>query len=97
MTRSMSLHHSIMDDMKNLHLPLPDQVYEDLKSEAERSRMPATSMARHAIQAWLAARKKSARRQAIAAYAVEMAGTEFDLDRALERAKVDFLLESEPQ
>jgi hypothetical protein len=30
------------------------------------------------------------------AYAVEMAGTEFDVARALERATVDFLLESEP-
>jgi hypothetical protein len=81
--------------MKNFHLPLPDQIYDELKSEAERSRMPATSMARYAIQTWLAARKKTARRQAIAAYAAEMAGTEFDLDRALESATLDLLLESE--
>jgi hypothetical protein len=81
--------------MKNFHFPLPDQIYDELKSEAERSRMPATSMARYAIQTWLAARKKTARRQAIAAYAAEMAGTEFDLDRALESATLDLLLESE--
>jgi hypothetical protein len=81
--------------MKNFHLPLPDHIYDELKSEAERSRMPATSMARYAIQTWLAARKKTARRQAIAAYAAEMAGTEFDLDRALESATLDLLLESE--
>ncbi len=81
--------------MKNFHLPLPDQIYDELKSEAERSRMPATSMARYAIQTWLAARKKTARRQAIAAYAAEMAGSEFDLDRALESATLDLLLESE--
>jgi hypothetical protein len=81
--------------MKNFHLPLPDQIYDELKSEAERNRMPATSMARYAIQTWLAARKKTARRQAIAAYAAEMAGTEFDLDRALESATLDLLLESE--
>jgi hypothetical protein len=83
--------------MKNFHLPLPDQIYDELKSEAEaeRSRMPATSMARYAIQTWLAARKKTARRQAIAAYATEMAVTEFDLDRALESATLDLLLESE--
>jgi hypothetical protein len=81
--------------MKNFHLPLPDQIYNELKAEAERSRMAATSMARYAIQTWLAARKKTARRQAIAAYAAEMAGTEFDLDRALESATLDLLLESE--
>jgi hypothetical protein len=72
-------------------------VYDDLKSEAQRSRMPATSMARLAIQSWLAARKKTARKQAIAAYAAEMAGTEFDLDRALEAATIDLLIESESQ
>ena len=81
--------------MKNFHLPLPDQIYDELKAEAERSRMAATSMARYAIQTWLAARKKTARRQAIAAYATEMAVTEFDLDRALESATLDLLLESE--
>jgi hypothetical protein len=83
--------------MKNFHLPLPNQVYDELKSEAQRSRMPATSMARLAIQSWLAARKKTARKQAIAAYAAEVAGTEFDLDRALEAATIDLLIESESQ
>lgn len=81
--------------MKNFHLPLPDEVYDDLKIEAERSRIPATSMAREAIEAWLAARKKAARNRAIRAYAVKMAGTEFDLDRALERATLEVLLEGE--
>jgi hypothetical protein len=52
-------------------------------------------MARQAIQAWLAARKKTARKQAIAAYAAKMAGTEYDLDTALERATLDLLQESE--
>ncbi len=81
--------------MKNFHLPLPDEIYDQLKLEAHRSRKPATSMARQAIQTWLAARKKLARKQAIAAYAAEMGGTEFDLDRELENATVEFLLESE--
>ena len=83
--------------MKNFHLPRPNQVYDELKSEAHRSRMPATSMARLAIQSWLAARKKTARKQAIAAYAAGMAGTAFDLDWALEAATVDLLIESESQ
>jgi hypothetical protein len=85
------------EDMKIFQLPLPDRVYDELKTEAERSRMSATLMARRAIQTWLAARKKTARRQAIAAYAAEMAGTEFDLDCALEAAILDPLFQSEPQ
>jgi hypothetical protein len=45
----------------------------------------------------LPARKKAARRQAIAAYAAEMAGTEFDLDPQLEAASLDLLFEREPR
>jgi len=83
--------------MKNFHLPLPDQVYEELKAEAQLSRLPATSMARLAIQTWLAARKKAARKQAISAYAAEMAGTEFDLDPRLEAASLELLFDREPR
>jgi hypothetical protein len=42
-----------------------------------------------------AARDKAARKQAVAAYAAEMAGTEFDLDPQLEAASLDALFESE--
>ena len=83
--------------MKNLHLPLPDDTYLELRAEALRSRVPATSLARQALQAWLRARRKAAQRHAIAAYAAGMAGTEFDLDRSLERATIELLLESGPQ
>jgi predicted transcriptional regulator len=83
--------------MKNFHLPLPDQVYDELKTEAQRSQIPATSMARQAIQTWLVARRKAARKQAIAAYAAANAGTELDLDRILENATVEFLLEGDHQ
>ena len=83
--------------MKNFHLPLPDQIFEQLKLEAQRSQVPATSMARQAIQTWLAARKKAVRQQAIAAYAAENAGTEVDLDPALESATIEFLLKGEHQ
>jgi hypothetical protein len=81
--------------MRNFHLPLPDRVYDDLKLEAERNHMPTTSMGRHAIQAWLAARKRAVRKEAITAYASEMADTEFDLDGDLERATVELLVQGE--
>jgi hypothetical protein len=83
--------------MKNFHLPLPERTYAELRAEAERNRVPATALARDAIQEWLQARKKAARRRAVAAYAAEMAGTEFDLNQSLEAATIEFLLENETQ
>ncbi|HUI81196.1 MAG TPA: hypothetical protein VLY24_24895 [Bryobacteraceae bacterium] len=59
--------------------------------------MPATSLARKAIQEWLRAKKKAATRRAIIAYASEMAGTEADLDPRLEAASVQHLLSGEAE
>ncbi|MBI5283342.1 MAG: hypothetical protein HY858_16780 [Candidatus Solibacter usitatus] len=78
--------------MKNFHLPLPDQTYADLRAEAERAQVPATTLAREAIDAWLRQQWRNARHEAIAAYAAEMAGTAFDLDPDLEAAGIDHLL-----
>jgi len=83
--------------VRNFHLPLPEQTYDELRTEAERLRVPATSLARQALQEWLRAKKKLATRQAIAAYASEMAGTELDLDPRLEATALEFLLESETE
>ena len=77
--------------MKNFHLPLQEEIYSQLRSEAERARIPATELAREAIHQWLRLREKRARHNAIAAYAAEMSGTEFDLDPELERAGIDHL------
>jgi len=81
--------------MKNFHLPLPEDTYEALKAEAKLGRVPATSMARHAIRAWLEARRKARRKDAIAKYATAMAGTEFDLDAGLEGATLELLRRAE--
>ena len=54
--------------------------------------MPATALAREAIDAWLQQQKRKARHEAIAAYAAEMAGTSFDLDGTLEAAGIEHLL-----
>ena len=78
--------------MKNFHLPLPDDIYTQLRTEAERTRVPATTLARRAIDLWLRHRRKKARHNAIAAYAAEMAGTNFDMDFALESAGVEHLM-----
>jgi hypothetical protein len=78
-------------NMKNFHLPLPEPTYAQLRAEAERTRVPATTLAREAIDAWLRDRARKATHDAIAAYAAQMAGTELDLDRELESAGIEHL------
>jgi len=78
--------------MKNFHLPLPEQTYAHLKAEAERMQVPATTIARDAVDSWLRQQARQARADALAAYAAEMAGTTADLDPALEAAGVEHLL-----
>jgi hypothetical protein len=61
--------------MKNFHLPLPEQTYARLRAEAERTQVPATTLAREAVDEWLRNQSRKARQDAIVAYATEMAGT----------------------
>jgi hypothetical protein len=72
--------------MKNFHLPLPDGTYEELRAEAGRTGVPATTIAREALDCWLRAGRKAMRRKAILDYANAAAGTDEDLDPALEAA-----------
>jgi predicted transcriptional regulator len=78
-------------EMRNFHLPLPDEVYQGLRQEAERSSKPATVLARQAIELWLRRRRKLERHRAIAEFAAENAGTSLDLDTELESASVAHL------
>ena len=78
--------------MKNFHLPLPEQTYALLKGEAERMQVPATTLAREAVDLWLRQQFRKNRQDAIAAYAAEMAGTRLDLDSDLESAAVEHLV-----
>jgi hypothetical protein len=77
--------------MKNFHLPLPEQTYNHLREQAEWAGAPATVLARQAIDCWLRQQLRQARHDAIAAYAAEAAGTEFDLDPELESAGIESL------
>ena len=79
---------------RNLHVPLPGSLHEELRREAERSGKPSTALAREAIEAFLRRRRKRALHEAIAAYASAAAGTA-DLDPSLEQAGVDLLLDDE--
>jgi len=80
--------------MKNFHVPLPEPTYKLLRAEAERTQLPATTLAREAIDTWLRDQARRTRNEAIAAYAAEMAGTDLDLDHELESAGIEHLVKT---
>lgn len=75
--------------MRNFHLPLPEPVYRRLRSAAEQTNQPATTIARYAIESWLRQRRKTMVREAIAAYAAKVGGSRDDLDDSLEAASLE--------
>jgi hypothetical protein len=77
--------------MKNLHVPLPEPLYSELRAAAKVAGRPATELARDAIDRWLVEQRRTARRAAIAEYAASRAGTADDLDETLERGAVEAL------
>ena len=81
--------------LRNFHVPLSDELYKQLRAEAERSQQAATALARDAIAWWLQQRQKAALDESIRAYAAQGAGTPADVDQALEAASVDHLLDEE--
>ena len=80
-----------MANTQNFHLPLPDSVYRRLRREADRRRVPATALAREAVEAWLDKAHREALHTEIAQYARQQAGTNADLDEPLESAAVEML------
>ena len=77
--------------MKNVSVPVPEELYAEIRAFATASNLPATVVVRQAIDSWLKSHKREARKKAIAEYAREMAGTDFDLDRDLEAAGAEHL------
>lgn len=77
--------------LRNLHVPLPATLHDRLRAVATRSKRPATSLAREAIEAWVDERERQAVHEAIATYATEMAGGPADLDEDLEQAAIEQL------
>ncbi len=93
---------SIATTQKNFHVPLPEETYRELREEAVRVKQPATALARMAIEIWLEERRAAALHAEIAVFAKRHAGTELDLDPALEAAGIEFMLseiakENEPK
>ncbi len=82
-----------MSTLRNFHVPLPANIYGQLREEAEKRKEPATVIARQAIEYWLKEQRKAARRTAIYEYAKEVAGSLEDLDPELEAAGIECLLD----
>lgn len=76
---------------RHLHLPLPEELYEALRAQAKRRGLPATAVARDAIEEWLHEAKKMAIAEGIAAYASAHADSPADLDQALEEVGLETL------
>jgi len=72
-----------MPSFFNFYLPLPHDLYEMLRDEAEHSGQPATAIAREALQSWLTQRRRQRLHAEIAAWAADHAGTDLDLDKYL--------------
>ncbi|HET6386329.1 MAG TPA: hypothetical protein VFJ58_23295 [Armatimonadota bacterium] len=81
--------------MKNFHVPLPENLYEKLQSEAGRVHEPATVVARQAIENWIEQRKTTALHESIAAYAAEHGGTAVDLNPDMEAATIESWIAAE--
>lgn len=81
--------------MSNFHLPLPPELHEMLRTEAERSGQPATTLAREALLSWLTRRRNERLHEEISSWAAEHAGSDLDLDRDLESESLE-LLHAEP-
>lgn len=80
--------------MKHLHLPLAEPLHASLMQEAQRSGQAATVLAREALEQFLRERQRQALDQELDAYIQAQAGGPHDLDKALEAASVEHLLET---
>ncbi len=75
----------------NFHVPLEEGLYKQLRSLAEKEKLPATTLAREAIELWLKQKARQERSRKLAEYATLAAGTPDDLDQELEQASLELL------
>ena len=77
--------------MHNFHVPLPDEIYQQLRAETKRLNQPATQLVRQAIETWLRQQRQITLHDEIQRYAQRHGGTDIDLDTDLEIAAQDHL------
>lgn len=78
--------------VRNLHVPLPEELYANLREESARADQPATVLVRQAIIRWLEESRRERLAREIGDYARAVAGTKDDLDVELETAAVEHLI-----
>lgn len=83
--------------MRTFHLPMSDELHDALRREAATQHRPATELVREALIGWMEARGRERESLEIERYAVEVAGTDGDLDPDLEEAAVEALLTGVPR
>jgi predicted transcriptional regulator len=76
---------------KNLHVPLPENLYRALRAAAAREGRPATQVARAAIIDYLRSKRRGAVEDELRAYVAHAAGGPMDLDEELEAATLEHL------
>lgn len=79
----------------NFHLPLSEELHRKLRHMSRLRSLPATTIARIAIDDWLKRQEKEELSRQIELYARKMAGKAHDLDEELESAAVENLKEME--
>lgn len=78
-------------EMRNFHVPLPDELHAELRKAADRRDQPATVLARQAIRGWLETERRRILHEEIRGFAERHAGTELDLDPDLEETGLEGL------
>lgn len=82
---------------RNFHVPLPDELYQVLRLEAERRRLPATVLVREAVEEWVQRLRAEVLHADIANYAARHAGSSADIDVHMEAAGIESLIEGLPK
>ena len=77
--------------LHNFHLPLPTPVYLRLKQAAAKRQLPATQIAKQALESWLDEQERLTVHEELAAYAADVAGSADDLDEPLAAAALEHL------
>ena len=77
--------------MRNFHLPLPEDLDDDLRGYARAVGKPATLVAREALATYLKEKHREKTREEIEVWALAHAGSDVDLDEGLEVAGVEMM------
>ena len=85
----------MMSTLRNFHVPLSEELYRQLRAQADKVKRPAVELARTAIESFLRELERQKLLGDILNYAAANAGGSGDLDEELEGAAIEFLFGEE--